>query len=379
MTQAAGRLILMVVRGLDAVGTGRQIELVAAGFRAAGWRVHIAVTTSGGTVAERLGAAGFPVHRLGARPRVDPGAAAKLPFVVRSVGPCVIHAWGRSQARIVGGLRGLLRPARTVCHLAVGPRDRFTAWSLRRADRVIVTSAGVAGRCEAFGVRSGLIDIIPPGIDAAAGTTRSREEIAHRLGLRGDSPWKTLADMLAAARARPGALAYSSSGSGSSLHLSGEMLKADAGVDILHVPFRGGADTANQLMGGRIDIGVNNLPSVITLLRGGQLRALAVTSPDRSPALPAVPTVAESGIPALAGYAATAWFGLQVPRATPPAIIDRLNAEVNAICAEPTTRERVEQLGARTRGGSVAEFTAYIAAENEKWAAVIRRSGAQVD
>ena len=189
MTQAAGRLILMVVRGLDAVGTGRQIELVAAGFRAAGWRVHIAVTTSGGTVAERLGAAGFPVHRLGARPRVDPGAAAKLPFVVRSVGPCVIHAWGRSQARIVGGLRGLLRPARTVCHLAVGPRDRFTAWSLRRADRVIVTSAGVAGRCEAFGVRSGLIDIIPPGIDAAAGTTRSREEIAHRLGLRGDSPW----------------------------------------------------------------------------------------------------------------------------------------------------------------------------------------------
>jgi glycosyltransferase involved in cell wall biosynthesis len=189
MTQAAGRSILMVVRGLDAVGTGRQIELVAAGFRAAGWRVHIAVTTSGGTVAERLNAAGFPVHRLGARPRVDPGATAKLPFVVRSVGPCVIHAWGRSQARIVGGLRGLLRPALTVCHLAVGPRDRFTAWSLRRADRVIVTSAGVAGRCEAFGVRSGRIDIIPPGIDAAAGTTRSREEIARRLGLRGDSPW----------------------------------------------------------------------------------------------------------------------------------------------------------------------------------------------
>ncbi|MFZ4407662.1 MAG: Bug family tripartite tricarboxylate transporter substrate binding protein [Paracraurococcus sp.] len=204
-------------------------------------------------------------------------------------------------------------------------------------------------------------------------------DLPNVIVVRGDSPWKTLADMLAAARARPGALAYSSSGSGSSLHLSGEMLKADAGVDILHVPFRGGADTANQLMGGRIDIGVNNLPSVITLLRGGQLRALAVTSPDRSPALPAVPTVAESGIPALAGYAATAWFGLQVPRGTPGAIIERLNAEVNAISAEPATRERVEQLGARTRGGSVAEFTTYIAAENEKWAAVIRRSGAQVD
>jgi tripartite-type tricarboxylate transporter receptor subunit TctC len=204
-------------------------------------------------------------------------------------------------------------------------------------------------------------------------------DLPNVIVVRGDSPWKTLADMLATAREKPGALAYSSSGSGSSLHLSGEMLKADAGVDILHVPFRGGADTANQLMGGRIDLGVNNLPSVITLLRGGQLRALAVTSPDRSPALPDVPTVAESGLPGLAGYAATAWFGLQVPRGTPAAIIERLNAEVNAICAEPQARERVEQLGARMRGGSVAEFTAYIAAESEKWAAVIRRSGAKVD
>lgn len=204
-------------------------------------------------------------------------------------------------------------------------------------------------------------------------------DLPNVIVVRADNPWRSLAEMLAEARARPGALAYSSSGSGSSLHLSGEMLKADAGVDILHVPFRGGADTANQLMGGRIDIGVNNLPSVITLLRGGQLRALAVTSPDRSPALPGVPTVAESGIPGLAGYAATAWFGLQVPRGTPAAITGRLNTEVNAICAEPQARERVEQLGARMRGGSVAEFTAYAAAESEKWAAVIRRSGAKVD
>jgi tripartite-type tricarboxylate transporter receptor subunit TctC len=201
-------------------------------------------------------------------------------------------------------------------------------------------------------------------------------DLPNVIVVRADSPWRSLQDMLAAARARPGAFAYSSSGSGSSLHLSGEMLKADAGVDILHVPFRGGADTANQLMGGRIDVGVNNLPSVIALLRGGQLRALAVTSPERSPALPEVPTVAESGLP---GYAATAWFGLQVPRGTPQPVIERLNAEVNAMLAEPQTRERVEQLGARTRGGSVAEFTAYIGRESEKWAAVIRRSGARVD
>jgi len=132
-------------------------------------------------------------------------------------------------------------------------------------------------------------------------------------------------------------------------------------------------------MGGRIDIGVNNLPSVITLLRGGQLRALAVTSPDRSPALPDVPTVAESGIPGLATYAATAWFGLQVPRGTPAAIIERLNAEVNAICAEPQTIERVTSVGARLRGGTPADFARFIAAENTRWAEVIRRSGAKVD
>jgi tripartite-type tricarboxylate transporter receptor subunit TctC len=204
-------------------------------------------------------------------------------------------------------------------------------------------------------------------------------DLPNVLVVRQDSPLRSVADLLAAARARPGALTYSSSGSGSSLHLSGEMLKADAGVDILHVPFRGGADTVNQIMAGRIDVGVNNLPSAITLIRGGQIRPLAVTSPERTAALPEVPTVAESGEPGLAGYAATAWFGLQVPRGVAEPIIARLNAEVNAICAEPATRATVEGMGARMRGGSVAEFAAFIAEENRRWASVIRRSGAQVD
>ena len=204
-------------------------------------------------------------------------------------------------------------------------------------------------------------------------------DLPNVLVVRRDSPFRSVADVVAAARARPGELTYASSGSGSSLHLSGEMLKADAGVDILHVPFRGGADTANQIMGGRIDLGMNNVPSVIALIRGGQLRALAVTSPERSEALPEVPTIAESGVPGLAGYAATAWFGLQVPRGTPAPIIDRLNREVNAICAEPQTIERVTSVGARMRGGSPADFARFIAQENDRWAAVIRRSGAQVD
>jgi tripartite-type tricarboxylate transporter receptor subunit TctC len=201
-------------------------------------------------------------------------------------------------------------------------------------------------------------------------------DVPNVIVVRADSPLKTLADLLAAARARPGELSYASSGNGSSLHLSGEMLKAQANVDILHVPFRGGADSVNQLLGGRIDLAVNNLPSAITLLRGGQMRALAVTSPERTPALPEVPTVAESGLP---GFDATAWFGLQAPRGTPQPIIDRLNAEVRGLSAEPGAQAKAQLVGARLRAGSVADFAAFCAAENTKWAEVIRRSGARVD
>lgn len=210
-------------------------------------------------------------------------------------------------------------------------------------------------------------DLVPVGLFA---------ELPNVLVVRADAPWRDLGAFLAEARARPGELTYASSGSGSSLHLSGEMLKADAGVDILHVPFRGGADTVNQIMGGRVDMGMNNLPSAIALVRAGQLRALAVTGPVRAAALPDVPTVAESGLPS---YAATAWFGVQAPVRTPPAVIARVNAELNAIVADPATRARAEDLGARLRGASPDEFAEYIRKEGERWSAVIRRSGAKVD
>lgn len=210
-------------------------------------------------------------------------------------------------------------------------------------------------------------DLVPVGLFA---------DLPNVLVVRANAPWTTLEAFLADARARPGRLTYASSGSGSSLHLSGEMLKADAGVDILHVPFRGGGDSANQILGGRVDAGVNNLPTAIALIRAGQLRALAVTGPVRSAALPDVPTVAESGLP---GYAATAWFGLQAPARTPPAVVARINAELNGIVADPPTRERAEDLGARLRSGSPDGFAAFIREEGERWAAVIRRSGAKVD
>ncbi len=190
-----------------------------------------------------------------------------------------------------------------------------------------------------------------------------------------NAPWRDLPALIADAKARPGQLTFATSGIGSSLHLSGELLKFMAQVDMLHVPFRGGSDTANEVMGRRVDLGFNNLPSAIGLIRGGELRALAVTSPERSPALPDIPTVAET----LPGYEATAWFGLQVPVRTAAEIQARLNAETNAVLNDPATRNRILQVGARPRGGSAQDFAAYIAAENTKWADVIRHAGIRAE
>ena len=193
------------------------------------------------------------------------------------------------------------------------------------------------------------------------------------------SPYHTLAQLLADAKARPGALSFATSGIGSSLHLSGEYLKAMAGVDMLHVPFRGGADTANEIMAGRVDFGVNNLPSAIELVRAGEMRGLAVTTRTRNPACPEIPTVAETPGWRLADYDASAWFGLQVPKGTPEPVVARLNQALNATLADPQVKSRMDLLGARGRGGSPAEFVAFIAAENVKWAEVIRLSGARAE
>ena len=198
--------ILMVCRGLDPVGTGRQLELLAAGFRAAQWDVHVAVTTGTGNVPIRLAQAGFSVYPIGSRPRVDCAAAAKLLQLVQRIDPAVIHAWGRSQARLVCGVRTLLPRPRVVCHLALGPRGALTGWLLRRADRVIAVSDGVGRHCKAMGVDAARIDVIPPGILPAGIAPEphaglSREAIAQRLGLPARSPWTLcVAPLVAQAR-----------------------------------------------------------------------------------------------------------------------------------------------------------------------------------
>jgi tripartite-type tricarboxylate transporter receptor subunit TctC len=195
-------------------------------------------------------------------------------------------------------------------------------------------------------------------------------------------PVRSLAELVAYAKANPGKLNNGSSGNGTSLHLTGELLKTEAGIQMTHVAFRGSGPMLQEVIAGRIEVAVDNLPSVIGHIRDGRLRALAVTTATRSPALPEVPTTAEAGQP---GVQATAWFGVQVPTRTPRPIIDRLGRDIDAVVREPATLARFADLGGMPpgltpEGGTTpAAFDAFIKAEIAKWSEVVRKSGAKVD
>ena len=195
-------------------------------------------------------------------------------------------------------------------------------------------------------------------------------------------PVRTLQELVAYAKARPGVLNIGSSGAGTSLHMTGELLKLEAGIDMTHVPFRGAGPMMQEIIAGRVEVGVDNLPSVIGHLREGRLRPLAVTTLERSPAMPEVPTCAEQG---LAGVEATAWFGVQAPARTPANVLKRYSDEINAIIKEPDMARRLADLGGMSPnltpdGGSTPEaFDRFIKAEIAKWGEVVRRSGARVE
>ncbi|MDJ0388390.1 tripartite tricarboxylate transporter substrate binding protein [Roseomonas sp. E05] len=195
-------------------------------------------------------------------------------------------------------------------------------------------------------------------------------------------PVKTLAELVALAKQKPGELNHGSSGAGTSLHMTGELLKLEAGIQMTHIPFRGAGPMLAEIMAGRVEVGVDNLPSAIGHIRDGRLRPLAVTTATRSPALPDVPTTAEAGFP---GVEATGWFGVQAPAKTPRPIVEKLGAEIDAIVKEPDTWAKLADLGGMKPGltpdggTSPAAFEAFVQSEVKKWAEVVRRSGAKVD
>ncbi len=195
-------------------------------------------------------------------------------------------------------------------------------------------------------------------------------------------PVRTLAELVTYVKARPGQLNIGSSGIGTSLHMTGELLKLEAGIDMTHVPFRGAGPMMQEVITGRVEVAVDNLPSVIGHLREGRLRPLAMTTATRSPALPEVPTTAEAGFP---GVEATAWFGLQAPARTPRPVIDRLSTELNAVIKEAETARRLAELGGMTPdltpdGGTSPEtFARFVEAEIGKWGEVVRRADVRVE
>jgi tripartite-type tricarboxylate transporter receptor subunit TctC len=188
-------------------------------------------------------------------------------------------------------------------------------------------------------------------------------------------PAKTVAEFIAYAKANPGKVNMASSGNGTSIHVSGELFKMMTGVDMLHVPYRGSAPALTDLMGGQVQVLFDNMPSSVEYIKAGKLRPLAVTTTARSDALPGVPTVAET----VPGYEASAWFGLGAPKGTPPEIVDKLNAAVNAGLADPKLKTRLADLGGSMLVGTPADFGKIIAEETEKWAKVVKFSGARPD
>jgi len=183
-------------------------------------------------------------------------------------------------------------------------------------------------------------------------------------------------ELTALAKAQPGKLSCASSGSGSTIHMSCEMYKHMLGLDIQHVPYRGSGPAMVDLLGGQVNLMFDNIPSAITHIRSGKLRALATTGPKRAATLPDLPTMIEAGVP---GYESTAWFGLAIPAGTPAEIIARMNAEGQKAAKAPEFIKRVTELGYEIIGGSSAQMAAMIQDEIKRWGPIVKASGAKVD
>ena len=208
-------------------------------------------------------------------------------------------------------------------------------------------------------------------IEPVAGLIRFPDVVDVNL----DLPVKTIPELIAYAKANPGALNFASSGVGSTLHVAGELFKMMTAVNIVHVPYRGGAPAMLDLIAGRAQVMFDNVPISIEYIRSGKIRPLAVTSVERVALFPDLPTVADY----VPGYEASAWYGLGAPKGTPPEIVEKLNREVNAILADPAAKTRLAALGASLLPGTPADFGKLVADETEKWRKVIRYAGIKAE
>ena len=190
------------------------------------------------------------------------------------------------------------------------------------------------------------------------------------------SPIQTVQDLIAAAKANPGKLNYASAGPGNTSHLAVEYFKSVVGVDIAHVPYKGSGPAVTALLAREVDLIFDSLSSSLAQIQGGKFRAIAVSTAKRSHVLPQVPTIAESGVP---GFDISAWYGIFAPAATPPAIVQRLNAEIVKAMNAPQAKERIEASGYQIVGSTPAQLDAHVKAEIGRWAKVVRDSGARME
>ena len=190
------------------------------------------------------------------------------------------------------------------------------------------------------------------------------------------TPYRNVKDLVAAAKAKPGEIAFASLGTGSTSHLTMEAFQSAAGIKLNHIPFKGNSDAQTQIIGGSVPTMSDTVPGVLAQVKSGKLRALGVAIPQRSPYLPDVPTLAEQGYP---GFESVGWIGLAAPARTPPAILDRLNAEIRKMLDDPAVKARFEQLAFTPVGDSRAQFTAFVKSEIAKWSKVAKDSGATAD
>jgi tripartite-type tricarboxylate transporter receptor subunit TctC len=211
-----------------------------------------------------------------------------------------------------------------------------------------------------------LRDIAP-----VAGITR----VPNVMEVNPNFPAKTTAEFIAYGKANPGKINMASSGNGTSVHLSGELFMAMAGIRMTHVPYRGAAPALTDLIAGTVDVMFDNMPSSIEFIRSGKLRALAVTTQVRNEALPDVPVVAD----AVPGYEASAWFGIGAPKGTPAAIVEKINKSVNEALADSKMKARLAELGGVAMAGTPAAFGKVMASETEKWQKAVRFSGASIE
>ena len=200
--------------------------------------------------------------------------------------------------------------------------------------------------------------------------------VSNVLLVNPDMPVKTLADLIALAKSQPGKLSFASNSVGSSNHLTGELLKTMAKIDMFHVPYKSSTTAATDLMGGRLSLMFDNLTTAVPHVKAGRLRALAVTSERRVAALPDVPTMVESGLP---GFVVTPWWGVFAPAGTPRPVVDKLNRDIVAVMKSPEVRDFFAAQGTDVIANSPEEFARYVRGEAARWGEVVRASGATAD